>query len=353
VGTLEATSIVRTGGTSSQFLKADGSVDNNTYATTSALSGYLPLSGGTLTGALNGTSAAFSGNLQTSGVLTVGNQSVAGNYFLQITPSTTNKVSLQAALAGTGISDIVMQPSGGNVGIGTTSPTSLLTVVPSNDAAEAFRIYRGSSGGYQSQSAIIDAVSGDFNIRSLATDNARGIVFSFSTNGSSSYTERMRITSGGNVGIGTISPSAKLDVAGAATFSSSVTATEGLFGGAVTNGVDKLRVNGNISTSQLITGSFYPNMTLRNTATTLSSLYTTVIADNGSTNTYTLDAASGHNRIYIIRAVGIGTTITLNRSGSDVIVNNAGSNVTSLNIIDTTGAVWVQSDGTGKYIQLK
>ena len=34
-----------------------------TYATTSALSGYLPLTGGTLTGALGGTSATFSGQL--------------------------------------------------------------------------------------------------------------------------------------------------------------------------------------------------------------------------------------------------------------------------------------------------
>ena len=36
-----------------------------TYATTSALSGYLPLTGGTLTGALGGTSATFSGLLTT------------------------------------------------------------------------------------------------------------------------------------------------------------------------------------------------------------------------------------------------------------------------------------------------
>jgi hypothetical protein len=56
--------IIRNGGTSSQFLKADGSLDSNTYATTSSLSSYLPLSGGTLTGALNGTSATFSGNVQ-------------------------------------------------------------------------------------------------------------------------------------------------------------------------------------------------------------------------------------------------------------------------------------------------
>lgn len=42
--------ISRVGGTSSQFLKADGSVDANTYATTSALGSYLPLAGGTMTG---------------------------------------------------------------------------------------------------------------------------------------------------------------------------------------------------------------------------------------------------------------------------------------------------------------
>jgi hypothetical protein len=39
-------------GLSSQFLKADGSVDSNTYATTSSLASYLPLTGGTLTGVL-------------------------------------------------------------------------------------------------------------------------------------------------------------------------------------------------------------------------------------------------------------------------------------------------------------
>jgi len=49
------------------FVKVSGttvSYDNNTYLTTSsAASTYLPLSGGTLTGALNGTSATFSGLL--------------------------------------------------------------------------------------------------------------------------------------------------------------------------------------------------------------------------------------------------------------------------------------------------
>jgi hypothetical protein len=48
VGTLEATTLVKTGGTSSQFLKADGSVDSSTYLTTSsAASTYVPYTGAT------------------------------------------------------------------------------------------------------------------------------------------------------------------------------------------------------------------------------------------------------------------------------------------------------------------
>jgi hypothetical protein len=39
-------------GTAAQFLKADGSVDENTYATTTQLNNYLPLTGGTLRGYL-------------------------------------------------------------------------------------------------------------------------------------------------------------------------------------------------------------------------------------------------------------------------------------------------------------
>lgn len=49
-GTLLAKGFRKENGTSSQFLKADGSVDSNSYALASSLGNYLPLSGGTLTG---------------------------------------------------------------------------------------------------------------------------------------------------------------------------------------------------------------------------------------------------------------------------------------------------------------
>jgi hypothetical protein len=46
IGTLNATTLVKSGGTSSQFLKADGSVDSNTYLTTgTASSTYVPYTG--------------------------------------------------------------------------------------------------------------------------------------------------------------------------------------------------------------------------------------------------------------------------------------------------------------------
>ena len=57
VGTLNATTLVKSGGTSSQFLMADGSVNTSVLPS----GAYLPLTGGTLTGALSGTSATFSG----------------------------------------------------------------------------------------------------------------------------------------------------------------------------------------------------------------------------------------------------------------------------------------------------
>jgi hypothetical protein len=62
-GAITGTSFVKTGGTSAQFLKADGSVDSSVYLTTgTASSTYLPLSGGTLTGELNASGIKIDGD---------------------------------------------------------------------------------------------------------------------------------------------------------------------------------------------------------------------------------------------------------------------------------------------------
>lgn len=71
-GDITAASFIKDGGTSSQFLKADGSVDETSYATASALADYLPLSGGTLTGNLKcNVNLAVDGNISVLGNIVV------------------------------------------------------------------------------------------------------------------------------------------------------------------------------------------------------------------------------------------------------------------------------------------
>lgn len=114
VGTLNATNLVRNGGTSSQFLKADGSVDSSTYLTTSAASStYLPLAGGTLTGALSGTSGTFTEgyiNGTTDAFFHV-NRSASGNAG-RIRFQTAGSTEFQVGLVG-GLSGLRILNSGG------------------------------------------------------------------------------------------------------------------------------------------------------------------------------------------------------------------------------------------------
>ena len=75
---LSAGTIIKQGGTTSQFLKANGDIDSTNYlSSSSAASTYLPLTGGTLTGALSGTTGTFTG-------LTVNNSNVNGEGILSL-----------------------------------------------------------------------------------------------------------------------------------------------------------------------------------------------------------------------------------------------------------------------------
>jgi hypothetical protein len=113
----------------------------------------------------------------------------------------------------------------GNVGIGTTSPSDKLTILGSAattfqgggiynsytygnaDKAESrFNLGKIEGSTYQPMGSI-----GAFPVNN--TDSANGIL-SFYTRTSQSVTEKMRITDGGNVGIGTTSPGAKLEIIG-------------------------------------------------------------------------------------------------------------------------------------------
>jgi hypothetical protein len=101
-------------------------------------------------------------------------------------------------------STLMRVDGGGNVGIGITSPADKLTV-NGNLSVFTNKIYNGSA----SNSAGLDFVGSKANIHGY-----HGITFNSSNAGIGSQTERMRITSAGNVGIGTTNPGTKLEIHG-------------------------------------------------------------------------------------------------------------------------------------------
>jgi hypothetical protein len=135
------------------------------------------------------------GILQSNGAQTI--QTSTGNLTL-------------ATAAGNG--NIILSPHGtGSVGIGTSTPVNKLSIVGGNgnqlvldNTGQQFTQIDFNNNG-STQSRIWNNGSG--NLFTLQVGSGRGI--SFQTDGT---TERMRITSTGNVGIGTDSPGAKTEI---------------------------------------------------------------------------------------------------------------------------------------------
>jgi hypothetical protein len=154
---------ISTSGTYSYILPAA----NGTLALTSNLSSYLPLAGGTLTGALSGTSANFSGDVGigtnsplsrlqvvpaslSSTIVRFGEASgTTGKQLLFGIDSTTGRGEIQSVWQGTSNTPLVLNLAGGNVGIGTGSVPSKLTILQSSDTlTNGIRQYRSNNSDF-------------------------------------------------------------------------------------------------------------------------------------------------------------------------------------------------------------
>ena len=163
---------------------------------------YLPLTGGTLIGALIGTTATFAGNVGI-GADSPGNRLVVRGPSSDATggdnnvaqfegPSGTNgfQVYVNDTLNNTGIQtkngdSFIINPGGGNVGIGTTGPNSKLQVDGSIRAENSAFLAGREDAAAPAHSFHDDADTGMFNINPN--------ILGFSTAG----TEKMRIDSSG------------------------------------------------------------------------------------------------------------------------------------------------------------
>jgi hypothetical protein len=140
-----------------------------------------------------------------------------------------------SALSGTSVPNLSLNTSG-NVGIGTTNPGELLDLRLDQNATSSIRIRNATAGANSSARIVLgnssDAQDGFIQLndnsnttlggaRSLnILANAGPITF---LNGYSTLSERMRITSTGNVGIATTTPWRTLSVSGTVGLSSSLT----------------------------------------------------------------------------------------------------------------------------------
>jgi hypothetical protein len=194
---------------------------SGTMALTSDLSGYLPLTGGTLTGALNGTTAAFSGNT------TIGGNDGAATRLYVRTEDTANTPSLTLFKnVSSGTAEDIFRVQSWNGAFNTVASIRANGSANFLSSVSATSLRSSTVGTF----GFNTASNGEFQIYSTAESGlvmaGRGSSFDMvitNKNGA----DTIRIPTGttnvnfvGNVGIGTASPSGRLHILDSAIFRS-------------------------------------------------------------------------------------------------------------------------------------
>jgi hypothetical protein len=197
---------------------------DGTIALTSSLSGYLPLTGGTLTGALNGTSASFTGSVTSDDlILTAGTLFGTGNTGFSNRASDTT-LYLQMPATGFNITDNALN-----------TRFTLTSAGAATFSGAGGRIVR------------IDGPSNTDNFLSLHSGSIEMFIDADFTNSSgivgtqsihnlilrTGGTNKVWITTAGNVGIGTNDPAAALNVSNVPTSFFGIIETTGNSAGTV------------------------------------------------------------------------------------------------------------------------
>lgn len=258
-GSIESTSFIKTSGVATEFLKADGSVDTNTYLTSADhkwddATGGINYSGGNV--GVGDTSPSRQLTLGGAApVLSLHSTSLTGEssiYFGDTEDDNEGRIiysnSQDSMRFWVAAAEAVRIDSSGDVGIGTADPLSKLHVKASNSGATAaanatLLVEAGSAPSIQILSANTQTQFIKFG--DPQDGDAGGISYSHATNKMNLRTnggDKVTIDPDGDVGIGNTSPQTKLDVSGCIRMGDDSTAAS-----AATVGAMRYRVSGTFS----------------------------------------------------------------------------------------------------------
>jgi hypothetical protein len=316
----QGTITLTTTGTSGAATFSSGTLNIPNYG--SALSGYLPLTGGTLTGALGGTSASFS-------------STISGTSNISVLSSSSDGTSIKLFTSNN-------FPLNGNGFLLTLFGNTILTnnIVFSGGAYK----YDQTGAGASIRIAAGNSNDGDINFNTFASGTAGA---------TATEVNRMIVKNNGNVGIGTSSPSGtygKLSVAGGITIldDNNAKLEIGRYSSGASNSYirlgassNSLRITNNTDAADLVTFQNGGNVGINTTTpgAGLSSSYK-VLEVNG---TFPILRLSNSSSIYLDLVGDASATYIANRTNSPMIFT---TNDTERMRITSTGNVGVGTSST-------